>query len=456
MAGVVQCLGDVRRRADHFGARDKRRTASDGVGPAHRGGSVHAVPVTNWARNIAFSAHEFHQPTSVAQLQEVVAAGRRVRALGTSHSFNRLADTTGDLVSVARLPRVVEIDSARAQVTVSAGLRYGEFTPQVHEAGFALRNLGSLPHISVAGACATGTHGSGNTLGNLATHVIEIEMVTASGDVMVLSRDADPQRFPGAVIALGCLGVVTRLTLQLVPSYDVAQSAYDDLPTDELLEHIDEIFAGGYSVGVFTDLFANRIWRKRLATEPAAEPDWFGAHLADVPQHPVPGMPVENSTEQLGVPGPWYARLPHFRPEFTPSNGDELQTEYLVDRHDAADAFAAVRGLREQIAPVLQICEIRAVAADDLWLSPSYRRDSVALHFTWVADGAAVAPVIAEIEQRLAPFAPRPHWGKVFGLAPDAVRAQYERLADFGDLMRDYDPDGKFGNEMVDRYLILS
>ena len=414
------------------------------------------MPVTNWARNIAFSAHDFHQPTSVAQLQEVVAAGRRVRALGTGHSFNRLADTTGDLVSVARLPRVVEIDSARAQVTVSAGLRYGEFTPQVHEAGFALRNLGSLPHISVAGACATGTHGSGNTLGNLSTQVVEIEMVTASGDVVVLSRDADPLRFPGAVIALGCLGVVTRLTLQLVPSYDVAQSAYDDLPIDELLEHIDEIFAGGYSVSVFTDLSANRIWRKRLATERAAEPDWFGAHLADVPQHPVPGMPVENSTEQLGAPGPWYARLPHFRPEFTPSNGDELQTEYLLDRHHAADAFAAVRGLREQIAPVLQICEIRTVAADDLWLSPSYRRDSVALHFTWVADGAAVAPVIAAIEQRLAPFAPRPHWGKVFGLAPDAVRAQYERLADFGDLMREYDPDGKFGNEMIERYLILS
>jgi xylitol oxidase len=411
------------------------------------------VPVTNWARNVTFGAREFHTPTSTAQLQQLVARSQRARALGSGHSFNRIADTTGVLVSVARLPRVFEIDSARAQVTVNAGARYGEVTPGLHDKGFALANLGSLPHISIAGACATGTHGSGNALGNLATQVDSIEFVAASGDLVHLSREGEPARFDGAVIALGCLGIVTRLTLRLVPSFDVAQYAYDSIADQDLDEHIQEILAGGYSVSVFTDLRTNRLWRKVLAGEPADGQPWFGARPSTAPQHPVPGMPVEHSTQQLGVPGPWYERLPHFRLEFTPSNGDELQTEYLLPRQHAADALVALRDLRAQIGPVLQVSEIRTVAADELWLSPSYHRDSVAVHFTWVADPAAVAPVIAAIEQRLAPFEPRPHWGKIFGMAPDAVRAQYDRLADFARLRSEFDPTGKFGNDLVARYL---
>ncbi len=414
------------------------------------------MSVANWARNVTFRARDYHSPTSIADVQELVAGSDRVRALGTAHSFNRVADTSGDLVSVGQLPKVIEIDTTRAQVVVNAGLRYGELGPHLYEAGFALPNLASLPHISVAGACATGTHGSGVTLGNLATHVVALEMVTSSGDLVELHRDEDPERFAGAVIALGCLGIVTRMTLQLVPAFDVAQSVYVDVPDDQLAEHLPEILAGGYSVSVFTDLHTHRVWRKRRAVEPASTEPWFGARLADGPQHPTAGMPTQNCTEQLGVPGPWCERLAHFRLEFTPSHGDELQSEYLLDRSVATRALAELRALSDQITPVLRICEIRSVAADDLWLSPSHRRDSVAFHFTWIADDVAVAPVVAAIERRLAALGPRPHWGKVFSIAPDIVRRQYERMDDFGRLMLEFDPKGKFRNDLVDRYLVFS
>jgi xylitol oxidase len=430
-----------------------------------------------------------HRPSSVDELQKIVAASGRVRPLGTAHSFSPLADTEGDLVSVAGLPPTVEISADRRSVTVAAGVRYGELSARLHAEGLALHNLGSLPHISVAGACATGTHGSGVRNGNLATAVSAVEFVTADGRLVRLDRAGDADTFPGAVVALGALGVVTALTLDVLPAYEVVQHVYDDLSYEEFAAHPEEILSGGYSVSLFTDWAGPRftqVWRKRRVDEPGAggpgvdgpsasgpsaggpgvggpsasgpgagrvESSWHGARLAGEPRHPIAGMPVENCTEQLGVAGPWYARLPHFRLEFTPSSGDELQSEYAVPRAAAVDALDAVRRLGDRIAPVLHVSEIRAVAADELWLSPNYRRDSLAIHFTWVADASAVTPVVAEVERALAPYDARPHWGKVFGVPPETVWRCYERLPDFVALATAYDPAGKFRNEMLDRYL---
>ncbi|HEY1914919.1 MAG TPA: D-arabinono-1,4-lactone oxidase [Streptosporangiaceae bacterium] len=411
---------------------------------------------TNWAGNITFTAKGFHRPSTVADLQQLVAHSEKVRALGTGHSFNQIADTQGDQVSVADLPRLVEIDSANDTVTISAGLRYGELVVELNRAGRALRNLGSLPHISVAGSCATGTHGSGNTNGVLATSVRGWEMVTSAGDVVTADRDDDPDRFPGTVVALGALGVVTRLTLGTVPAFDVRQYVYEDLPRDEVAAHFEEISAAAYSVSLFTDwrgpLF-RQAWLKFAGRGPVPAGRWMGGHLADGPRHPLPDMPATYSTGQLGVPGPWHERLPHFRLEFTPSAGDELQSEYLLPRSRLAAALAALDPIAGQLARVVQISEIRTVAADELWLSPCYRRDSVAVHFTWVKDWAAVSPVLARVEARLAPLAARPHWGKLFHTSPTAVREFYPRLDDFRGLMRHYDPAGKFRNDFLDRYL---
>jgi xylitol oxidase len=411
--------------------------------------------LTNWAGNITYRAQRRRRPTCVAELQDIVASSVAVRAFGSGHSFNRIADTNGDQVTVAELPVVIDIDATTSTVAVSAGVRYGELASALYAAGYALPNLGSLPHISVAGACATGTHGSGDRNRSLSAAVRSLEFVTADGDLASLTRGADAD-FDGAVVALGMLGVVTALALDVVPSFDLAQFVYDELPPTSLEDHFDEVFAAGYSVSVLTrwsDPRSYQVWVKR-SVDPAAElgAGWLGAVAADGPRHPIAGMPAVNATEQLGVPGAWHERLPHFRLAFTPSNGDELQSEYLLPREHAVAAIAAVGSIGGLLTPLVQISEIRTIAADDLWLSPCYGRDTVAFHFTWVSDPAAVAPAVRALEEQLAPYAARPHWGKVFSTSPDVLRPLYDRWADFAALCRRYDPAGKFTNDWTDTY----
>lgn len=402
---------------------------------------------TNWAGNLTFRARQIHRPTSYAQLQGLVAAGTKVRALGSGHSFSDIADTPGDLVCTAGLPAEMEIDAAAGTARVGASIRYTDLGPYLHGKGYGLRNLASLPHISVAGSVATATHGSGDGNGNLATAVSALTLVTADGDLIDISGDA----LKGAVVALGALGVVVGVTLDLVPAFEVSQYVYEGLPLDDDLDaRLEEIWSAAYSVSLFTSWrgpVIDQVWLKHLGT---AEPRDFGAALADGPRHPVPGMPAGNCTEQGGRPGPWFERLPHFRPDFTPSSGEELQSEYFVPRRHAVAALRVLDGLRDQIAPVLQVSEIRTVAADELWLSPCYRQDSVAFHFTWVKDTRQVMALLPLIEEALAPFEVRPHWGKLFVASP---AARYERMNDFRELALSHDPTGKFGNDFLARNL---
>lgn len=435
----------------------------------------------NWARNVVFSSGQVQRPSSTAELAGLVARSGRVRALGSGHSFSRIADTTGVLISTAGLAPDIVIDAARGVVRVAASVRYGELATSLHRAGYALRNLASLPHISVAGACATATHGSGDANQNLAADVTALEMVTADGRVTRLDRGSD--EFAGAVAGLGALGIVTALELEIVPSFAVRQYVYEGVAFEDVVGHFGEIFSSGYSVSVFTDWLSGagpagdgpgtagpgqgrsragccKVWQKQRADGPSGtaggpgggQPDWLGGRLADGPRNPVPSMSADNATEQMGVPGPWHERLPHFRLAFTPSSGDELQSEHLVPRDAAVPALWAVAALGERIAPYLQIAETRTVAADSLWMSMAYQRDTVGLHFTWVKDEAAVAPAVTAIESALAPFGARPHWGKVFSTPPETIRALYPRWDDFAGLLRRYDPAGKFRNEFIDRY----
>jgi alditol oxidase len=404
----------------------------------------------NWAGNVVFSSREVHRPGSVEQLQELVAGSDRVRALGTGHSFSPIADTDGDHVSLAGLPSAAEIDADAATARVSGGVRYGEITGQLHDAGFALPNLGSLPHIAVAGACATGTHGSGARNGALATAVAALEIVGADGELRTVRRG--DEEFPGSVVALGALGIVTALTLDLRPSFGIRQYVYEGLP----LEAADEALAADYSVSLFTRWRGagfEQVWRKQLDTDPEPPTEWLGATAAPAPMHMVPGVDPRHCTPQLGEPGPWHERLPHFRLAFTPSSGDEVQSEYFVPRPALADALRAVDAVRHRIAPALQVSEIRTIAADDLWLSPAQGRDTAALHFTWVSDTAAVLPAVAALEAALAPLGTRPHWGKVFGTSPATVASLWPRLADFAALTVRHDPTGKFRNAMLETYL---
>ncbi|HYI33680.1 MAG TPA: FAD-binding protein [Glaciibacter sp.] len=409
---------------------------------------------TNWAGNLRYRAAEFHSPESMDELRRLVASASRVRTLGTRHSFNTIADTEHTLVSVARLGGEPQIDEDTRTVTVGAGMRYGELAQYLEHAGYALSNLASLPHISVGGAIATGTHGSGNRTGSLAAAVTAIELVTAEGDLVSLER-GHPD-FAGAVVSLGALGVVTRVTLEIEPTYLVEQSVYLQLPWSSLTENLDRITGTAYSVSLFSSwrdpAIVDQVWLKRRPDQDGTVPgELFGAVAAMREYDPLGGTSPVNCTPQLAVPGPWLDRLPHFRLEFTPSSGIELQSEHLVPRHHAVAALGAIRSLSHRISPLLLVNEIRTVAADDLWLSSSYGTDVVGIHFTWLQRQAEVEELLPVIEAALAPFDARPHWGKLFGGAD--FRRLYPRLDDFRSLASRYDPQGAFRNDFLERHI---
>lgn len=413
----------------------------------------------NWAGNLAYSAARIHTPASVDELQDIVRRVSHARALGSRHSFNTIADTPDDLISLAQLKRVLAIDTPTHTVTIEGGITYGELAPQLERAGLAVHNLASLPHISVAGACATATHGSGVHNQNLAAAVSAMEIVTATGDLISCSRAEDAEKFEGKVVALGALGIVTQLTLSVIDSFQVRQDVYENLPLTALESDYAAIMASGYSVSLFTDWQTdtfNQVWRKRRVTAgdvPERAEPFFGAAPAAIELHPIAQISPVSCTPQLGVPGPWHERLPHFRMDFTPSSGEELQTEFFVPQRHAVRAIQAVSRLAPQIAPLLHISEIRTIAADSLWLSPCYQEPCTAIHFTWKPDWENVRALLPKLEEVLSAFAARPHWGKLFTMSPSYVQSLYPRLRDFRALAESLDPYGKFRNAFVTQYL---
>jgi xylitol oxidase len=399
---------------------------------------------TNWAGSYAYRARELHKPETLEALQEILSAAPRIRVLGSRHTFNDIADSD-ELVSLEGLPHDVAFEDG----TVSFGgdLRYGDLALILEREGLALHNLASLPHTTVAGAVATATHGSGNGNGNLATAVAAIELVTSTGEI-VRARRGDPD-FDGMVVALGALGAVTRVTLDVEPAYAVSQRVYEGFGWDAVLGNLDGWTASGYSVSVFT-LWGetSSIWIKQRTDTPH---ELAGVRPAGEERHPIPGMDPVNCTAQRGVPGPWWDRLPHFRMGFTPSAGEELQSEFHVPRRHAVGAIEAVRALAAKVQPVLQVTELRTVAADALWMSPQLGQPTVGIHFTWKREPEAVKAVLADVEAALEPFEARPHWGKLFLSSPAHL---YERRDDFVRLAGRLDPRGAFRNAWLERFVL--
>ena len=414
-----------------------------------------AEELENWAGNIQYSTQNLRSSDSLTSVRDFVKSQDKLKVLGTRHCFNTIADSKNQFLSLKDMDKVVSLDLAGHTVTIAGRMTYGQLCPYLDSQGFALHNLASLPHISIVGACSTATHGSGEKNGNLSTSVSAIELVNAAGELIQLSRRKDGQTFLGSVVGLGALGVITKVTLDVQPSFQMQQYVYENLPFAALTRHFDEIEAAAYSVSLFTDWQnqrINEVWIKsKIAAGKTfdAPPDFFGAKRATKNLHPITELSAENCTEQLGVPGPWYERLPHFRMGFTPSAGKELQSEYFVPRQNAVDAILAVEKLRDQITPHLLISEIRAIAQDNLWLSPCYKQPSVTIHFTWKQDWPAVSKLLPLIEKQLAPFHPRPHWGKLFTIPPAQLHYGYERLAEFVTLTQRFDPHGKFRNQFL-------
>lgn len=408
----------------------------------------------NWAGNLTYSTDNVQYPKSVAEVQQLIKKLPKLRALGTRHCFNTIADSKDDLVSTRDLNKVISLDAKNHSVTVEGGIKYGELAPYLHQHGYALHNLASLPHISVAGSITTATHGSGIKNGNLSSAVTALEIVIADGSVVHLSKATGPEKLNAAAVGLGVLGIITKVTLQIQPTYNMRQRVFLKLPMAQLKTHFEEIMSAGYSVSLFTDWQSdsmNEVWIKsRMDEKDHSQPEFYGAKAATKNLHPIIDHSAESCTDQMGVPGPWYERLPHFKMGFTPSSGKELQSEYFVPLKHAVEAIEAVSKLGKQIGPHLFITEIRTIAADNLWMSPCHNQTSVTIHFTWKQDTEAVMKLLPLIEKELAPFNPRPHWGKIFTMAPNVLGSRYEKLADFKKLVAEYDPKGKFRNGFID------
>ncbi len=418
--------------------------------------------LTNWAGNFEYSTEKQYSANSLTDIQGFVRTRSNLKVLGTRHCFNKIADSTSEFLSLKAMDHVVALDPDARTVTVESGMTYGQLCPYLDNQGWALHNLASLPHISIAGASSTATHGSGEKNGNLSTAVSALEIVNAAGEVVKLSRSRDGEMFRGAVVGLGALGVITKVTLDTQPRFIMKQYVYENLPFSELRENFDAIESAAYSVSLFTDWQKGRInevWLKiRMQDKPQFDgpAEFFGAKRATKNLHPIAALSTENCTEQMGVPGPWYERLPHFRMGFTPSAGKELQSEYFVPRENAVDAIFAIERLRDRVGPHLLISEIRTIAADDLWMSPCYKQPSVTIHFTWKQDWPAVKRLLPVIERELRPFHVRPHWGKLFTISPADIHSRYQRLPEFLETCKKYDPQGKFRNEFLNRNIFAN
>jgi alditol oxidase len=409
----------------------------------------------NWAGNLEYSTDRVFNPNTVGDIQGLVKKYDKLKVQGSRHSFNKIADSTENLLSLKALDQIT-IDKEAMTAVVGAGVNYGQLARRLYEEGYAVHNLASLPHISIAGACATATHGSGINNGNLSTAVVGLELVNGLGEILVLTKTKDGEQFLGTVVGLGGLGIITRTILAIQPSFNVRQDVYENLPLEQLKENFEAIMGAGYSVSLFTDWQkknVSQVWIKRRVEEGALYKipgEFFGAKIATRNMHPITALSAENCTDQMGVAGPWHERLPHFKMDFTPSSGVELQSEYFVPREQGYEALLAVEELGAEIFPHLLISEIRTIDGDDLWMSTCYKRPSMAIHFTWKQDWPAVKALLPKIEEKLAPFNARPHWAKLFTMPPARIKELYEKLPDFQNLMTQNDPKGKFRNEFLD------
>lgn len=415
-------------------------------------------PQQNWARNFTYATNKFKYPACLNEVLEIVKTNSKLKILGSRHCFNKIADSNDLILSTDYLDQVISIDRKANTVTVQGGIKYGILAPYLDSQGFALHNLASLPHISIAGSISTATHGSGMKNGNLATAVLALEFILADQKSLMVDKESANDQLNACLVGLGAIGVISSVTLKIQPCYQMSQQVFLNLPFEQLDANFNEILSCAYSVSLFTDWQTNvisQVWLKNrvggVINEYADE--FFGARPAKGNMHPIAGHSAEFSTEQSGVEGKWYERLPHFKMGFTPSSGQELQTEYFVAHHHGLAAIKAIRVLKNTLGPYLLVSEIRTVASDNIWMSPCYKRASVALHFTWKPDWENVKNILPLIEEALRPFHPRPHWGKMFTLTPAAVRQEYEKLPDFRQLATMYDPEGKFRNEFLDRYI---
>ncbi len=398
-----------------------------------------ATTWTNWAGNQSCAPARIVRPRDEHEIAVAVRSavddGLGVRVLGTGHSFSPVIGTDGALLDLSALSGVVAVDADRSTVTALPATTVGMFGDPLWDLGFALHNQGDIATQQIAGAVATGTHGSGVELAGLSGMVRAMRLITAGGDVLEIGAD-QPELLHAAQVAIGMLGVIARIELEVVPAHRLAERI-EHMPYSEVITRWDEL-TGSHRHFSFFWLPSEQSAALYGLTTPAGTTltDTCYVKIYDLaepdrPDDPTPGRRVDRS----------YRIYPM---EFEP-NFHEL--EYFVPFDRAVDAVAAMRelmlgSLPDSVFPM----EVRTTAADEAYLSPAYGTPTVVISVSGVP-GTAYEPYLRAVDETLRPFSPRVHWGKLHFLTRDQLLQRYPAAGDFIETRRRLDPGGVFLND---------
>ncbi|WP_157095406.1 D-arabinono-1,4-lactone oxidase [Hoyosella altamirensis] len=424
----------------------------------------------NWARTVTAYPARVLRPRSVEELREIVrsaaAAGTTVRAWGSGHSFTATAATADWALDLSDFRGFTDIDLPRRQVTVKAGTCLQELNNSLHVLGLALANLGDIDTQTIAGAISTGTHGTGARLGGLATQVVGLELVQTSGEILRCSAEVNRETFDAARVSLGALGVISTVTLQCVPRFVLAADERPEL-LEAVLESIDLEVETNDHFEFFMFPYGRRALVKRNNRTDAAprplsrvaefisydlvENRAFGAVCRLGRVLPATVQPTGRVIDAVLSPRAY--RDWSYRVFATPRRVRMVESEYAIPRAALAGVLAELRALYSRLPePVMFPVEVRFSAADDIWLSPAYGRDTayVAVH---QFEGMSYEKYFHEFEAIARGAEGRPHWGKMHSLDREALADLYPRFRDFTRVRDAVDPDRTFRNVYTDQVL---
>ena len=431
----------------------------------------------NWAKTVYYN-HTIHYPKTVEEIQHILQYHAKIRVLGSMHSFNNITklpqEFNGVYISMSNMNQVIKCCRGE-RVTIQPGITFGELGEYLHERNFGFHNMASLPHITVGGAISTGTHGAGVFNGNLASHVMQVKLISADGKLRTYRIGQDPE-FQHIPVSFGLAGIIVEIELDIVPDYDIQQCIYENLPFNTIKKSdYKTAFSSAYSFSIFTQ-WKNRkftsIWAKyrlrkgRNGNEESIMidcPDMNKIKPSSNKVHPLPGGDTSFVSGGIGknYKEPGYVGLPHFLMEGVPSQGEELQSEYFVSSHMFDVVIEVLFHHFEEnpkLYDLLYVSEMRFVAGDKLTLSPQHvLGSSIGFHFTWKKEFDQVVDALKGIENVLKPYNALPHMGKLFTMTGRELEGKYgqRNLRAFQSFVAPLDPLKKFVNPFLQNLILL-
>uniref|UniRef100_A0A915D0Y3 FAD-binding PCMH-type domain-containing protein n=1 Tax=Ditylenchus dipsaci TaxID=166011 RepID=A0A915D0Y3_9BILA len=423
------------------------------------------APLLNWGGNFNFSTQDIKYPTTTAGVQQLVKECKgKIRPVGTRHSFSEIANTNDTLICLVHMNLILSVDPSVPSVTVQAGITYTDLIPFLQSIGLAIPMMASLGEISIAGAINTAVHGSGAGIGNLATQVLGLQMVLADGSVVQYSKGQNDTELAAATVGLGALGIVTQVTLQAQPTYNLAINVFENMDMSVLDTQLYNITHSGYAINMWSTFgtpgVLDQVWITTKVDSNGVNAygnvsQLYGAPAATAQSSPIAALPPTYVVPQMGIVGPYYERLTDYDLGLSGQEGQQTQSEYYVDFDDFVPALKALQTLSAEINAVVYVALFRITEKDELWMSPQYKKTTMAIHFSWQPKLDQVMALLPKIEAALAPFNPIPHWGKLYTLKPEQYLPLLPKYPEWREQVELHDPTHKFRNKWLEENIFV-